>query len=119
MTGFVNFTNIVTNPRTQQEALEEVQSYFQAKQILKIYPVHAVIEKSFELLSSYNVTGQNVFDLYLVSTMLINNITFVLQIGRARGLTSTRCSSLVCYLHLPLPVMLYRPSTYHLQTDRN
>ena len=65
----------VGNPRTQSEALLEIEKYFRSKTILKIYPGPDIIERSLELLRRYEITRQEIFDLQLVATMLSNNVT--------------------------------------------
>lgn len=65
----------VSKPRTQKEALEEIEKYLSSKTILKIYPGPEVIETMINLLKKYKVTKQKIFDLQLVATMLSNNVT--------------------------------------------
>jgi predicted nucleic acid-binding protein len=65
----------VGNPRSQEEALTEVEKYFYSKNILKIYRGPNIIDKTLELLKQYKITKQGIFDLYLVATMLFNNVT--------------------------------------------
>lgn len=65
----------VNNPRTGEEALIEVEKYFYSKNIFKIYSGPGIIEKMLYLLRQYEVKRQEVFDLQLVATMLLNNVT--------------------------------------------
>ena len=65
----------VDNPRSQDEALIEMEKYFDSINILKIYPGPNIIEKTLDLLKTYKITRQGIFDLYLVATMLSNNVT--------------------------------------------
>jgi predicted nucleic acid-binding protein len=65
----------VSNPRTQMEALEELKKYFNAKRIVKIYPKISTGEIMIDLLSSYAIKKQEIFDLQLVATMLSNDVT--------------------------------------------
>jgi len=65
----------VHNPRTQKEAILEMEKYFHAKNILKIYPGPEITEKILDLLKRYEIARQEIFDLQLVATMLSNNIT--------------------------------------------
>ncbi len=65
----------VSNPRTQEEALSEMEKYLQSKNILKIYPGSEIIEKTIVLLKQHKTTRQDIFDLSLTATMLLNNIT--------------------------------------------
>jgi toxin-antitoxin system PIN domain toxin len=65
----------VGSPRSQEEALFEIEKYHRSKNILKIFPGPDVIEKTLDLLKRYNTTKQGIFDLHLVATMLSNNVT--------------------------------------------
>jgi predicted nucleic acid-binding protein len=65
----------VSKPRTQKEALEEIEKYLSSKTILKIYPGPEVIETMINLLKKYKLTKQKIFDLQLVATILSNNVT--------------------------------------------
>jgi predicted nucleic acid-binding protein len=65
----------VNNPRTHKEALLEMEKYYLAENILKIYAGPGIIEKTSDLLRRHKVTKQDIFDLQLVATMLLNNIT--------------------------------------------
>jgi len=65
----------VGSPRSQEEALLEIEKYHRSGNILKIFPGPDVVEKTLGLLKRYNTTKQGIFDLYLVATMLSNNIT--------------------------------------------
>jgi toxin-antitoxin system PIN domain toxin len=65
----------VGSPRSQNEALLEIEKYHRSRSILKIFPGPDVIEKTLDLLKRYSTTKQAVFDLYLVATMLSNNVT--------------------------------------------
>lgn len=64
----------VTNPCSQEEALAELEKYLNSDSILKIYPGSKIINKTIDLLKMYKVTRQEIFDLQLVATMLLNNI---------------------------------------------
>lgn len=46
----------VNNPRTQNEALLEMEKYFYSKNILKIYPGPEIIERTLDLLKRYDIT---------------------------------------------------------------
>ena len=67
----------VTNPTPAEEATAEIEKYFTAKNILKIYPGAEAMKKTIDLLKCYRVTKQNIFDLQLAATMLSNNVTRV------------------------------------------
>ena len=65
----------VGSPRSQEEALFEIDKYHRSRNILKIFPGPHVIEKTLDLLKrQYNTTKQGIFDLHLVATMLSNNV---------------------------------------------
>lgn len=64
----------VANPRSQEEAREEMEKYLNSERILKIYPGGKVIREILELLKRYKVTRQEIFDLQLVATMLLNGV---------------------------------------------
>lgn len=64
----------VNNPRTPAEARSEIKKYIQSKNILKIYPGPDIIKRILDLLTRYEVSKQEIFDLQLVATMLANNV---------------------------------------------
>ena len=65
----------VGSPRSQEEALLEIEKYHRSSNILKIFPGPQVIAKTLDLLKQYSTTRQAIFDLHLVATMLSNNVT--------------------------------------------
>ncbi|MBM4305217.1 MAG: PIN domain-containing protein [Deltaproteobacteria bacterium] len=65
----------VRNPISQREALLEMEKYYQAESILKIYPGPDIIQRILDLLARYDVSKQEIFDLQLIATMLSNNVT--------------------------------------------
>jgi toxin-antitoxin system PIN domain toxin len=65
----------VTTPREPEEAMVEVEKYLQAENILKILPGEEIIDKMRALFQTYKVKKQQIFDLQLVATMLLNDIT--------------------------------------------
>ncbi|MFA5805901.1 MAG: PIN domain-containing protein [Melioribacteraceae bacterium] len=71
----------VTNPKrlehpfSQEEAMREMEKYFQSKRILKIHPQPETMTIVFDFLKRYKVVRQEIFDLYIVATMLSNNVT--------------------------------------------
>ena len=67
----------VNNPRIHKEALLEIEKYLHTKNILKIYAGPGIIEKTIALLKQHKLTKQEVFDLQLVATMLLNNVTSI------------------------------------------
>lgn len=73
----------VNEPRTQKEAVLEIEKYFASINILKIYPGHDVMEKVLYLLKRYKITKQEIFDLQLVATMLSNNVTNIYTLNQS------------------------------------
>jgi predicted nucleic acid-binding protein len=66
----------VTTPRSPEEARAEVQKYMHADRLQKIYPNQATLEHTIELLQQHpQITRQEVFDLFLVATMMANGVT--------------------------------------------
>jgi len=64
----------VTTPITPAEAMAEVENYFRAEKILKIYPGADILARLIILFGKYEVKRQEIFDLQLVATMLSNDI---------------------------------------------
>jgi toxin-antitoxin system PIN domain toxin len=65
----------VTAPRSPEEARTEVEKYIHADRLQKIYPDQATLEHTIELLQQHpQVTRQEIFDLFLVATMMANGI---------------------------------------------
>jgi predicted nucleic acid-binding protein len=65
----------VANPIAPVDARAEIEKYLQSQNIRKIYQTAALMSKLRELIDKYRPTRQQIFDLQLVATMLINNIT--------------------------------------------
>jgi uncharacterized protein len=66
----------VTTPRSPEEARAEVEKYVRAVNIVKIYPDHTALERTIELLQHHpQVARQEIFDLFLVATMLASGVT--------------------------------------------
>jgi predicted nucleic acid-binding protein len=66
----------VSSPRSSEEARAEVEKYVRADNILKMYPDHMALEQTLELLPHHpQVARQEIFDLFLVATMLANGVT--------------------------------------------
>ena len=66
----------VTTPRSAEEARAEVEKYAHAANIPKIYPDSTALERTIQLLQHHpQVTRQEIFDLFLVATMLANGVT--------------------------------------------
>jgi hypothetical protein len=72
----------VDNPRTQEEALEEVKKYLQSGRIGKIYQESATGEVMLDLMKRYPIKRQEIFDLQLVATMLSNQVSRIYTFNR-------------------------------------
>ncbi|MFQ5740783.1 MAG: type II toxin-antitoxin system VapC family toxin [Acidobacteriota bacterium] len=62
----------VRNPLSPANALQEVQAYRQALKV--IYPSSAAMDRLKELIDRYPVKGQEIFDVFLVATMLEHGV---------------------------------------------
>jgi len=65
----------VTNPTSAKDAIAEIEKYLKVENISKIYPGHGIIEKTIDLMRRHKITKQKIFDLQLVATMLLNDVT--------------------------------------------
>jgi predicted nucleic acid-binding protein len=66
----------VATPRSPEEARAEVEKYVRADNMLKIYPDRAALEQTLGLMQQHpQLARQEIFDLFLVATMLANGIT--------------------------------------------
>ena len=65
----------VTNPIDPMAARVEIERYLQSQNIRKIYQTADLIPKLLELINQYPPTRQQIFDLQLIATMLVNDIT--------------------------------------------
>ena len=65
----------VTNPITPVAARVEIERYLQSQNIRKIYQTADLMPKLLELINKYPPTRQQIFDLQLIATMLVNDIT--------------------------------------------
>ena len=65
----------VINPISPAEARSEIAKYLASENIRKIYPTKGVLPKLLELIDKYQIARQQIFDLQLVATMLINGVT--------------------------------------------
>lgn len=72
----------VANPRTQEEAIAEIEKYLEEECLLKLYPGPDIIEVMLDLLRRYKIKKQEIFDLQLVATMLSNNIKRIYTFNR-------------------------------------
>ena len=65
----------VTNPIAPVDARVEIERYLQSQNIRKIYQNADLIPTLLKLIDKYPPTRQQIFDLQLIATMLVNNIT--------------------------------------------
>jgi predicted nucleic acid-binding protein len=74
------FYAIITDPRRVEqpvelkEAREVIGAYIRARNVPKIYPRKSNLKNTFELLSKYNITKQEIFDVVFVATLLDNGV---------------------------------------------
>lgn len=73
----------VTNPVSAEKAREEVEKYIKAKNILQIFSTEHTLVQLIELLKKYPVTQQEIFDLYLVATMLTSGVNRIYTYNEA------------------------------------
>ncbi len=85
----MEFFAIVTDPkrvakaRDRVDALREVEKYVRAKNVSVIYSQPQTFDQSLELLKEYPLTGQAIFDLQLVATMLSNGVRRIYTYNQA------------------------------------
>jgi len=73
----------VTQPRSPQEAREEMEKYFRAATIRKIYPGNDLVERMLTLLQQHpQITQQDIFDCTLVATMQTNGVRRIYTYNR-------------------------------------
>jgi toxin-antitoxin system PIN domain toxin len=66
----------VANPRSSADAREEMEKYLGTEAIGVIYPDQEILDRTLALLRQHpQVARQEIFDLYLVATMLCNGVT--------------------------------------------
>lgn len=73
----------VTNPTSAKEAIAEIEKYLKVENVSKIYPGHGIMEKTIDLVKRHEITKQKVFDLQLVATMLLNDVTRLYTFNQA------------------------------------
>ena len=65
----------VASPRSAEEARGEVAKYVHSPHIVTLHPSPDVLTRVIALLAAYpQVTRQNIFDLFIVATMLGNGV---------------------------------------------
>ena len=73
----------VTQPRSPQEAREEMEKYLHTPTIQKIYPGDDITFRVITLLQQYpQITRQDIFDALLVATMQTNGIRRIYTYNR-------------------------------------
>ena len=81
------FYAIITDPRRVEqpvelkEAREVIGAYIRARNVPKIYPRKSNLKNTFELLSKYNITKQEIFDVVFVATLLDNGVDGIITIN--------------------------------------
>lgn len=66
----------VTAPRSGEEARAELEKYIYSPRIVTLHPTHDVLTQVLVLLESHpQVTRQTIFDLFIVATMLGNQVS--------------------------------------------
>ncbi|HWP93380.1 MAG TPA: PIN domain-containing protein [Thermodesulfobacteriota bacterium] len=74
------FYSVITNARRVEKPLptgqarEIIETYIRAKNIPKIYPRKSNLRNVINLLSNYDIAGQDIFDLVFVATLLDNGV---------------------------------------------
>ena len=64
----------VSQPASPEDARTEIEKFYKAKHIEKIYPNDLTIKTVLDLLEQHRVKSHDIFDLYLAATMLSNRI---------------------------------------------
>ncbi len=64
----------IEKPLSTQDALQEIQSYWNSERLIKILPNEHTFMTVGMLIHRYNISGQHIHDAYLIGTMLDNNV---------------------------------------------
>lgn len=64
----------VTQPISTDQAVQEINKYLHAKEIIKIQPTPEATNITLSLLKKHQLKSQSIFDTYLVATMISNGI---------------------------------------------
>ena len=81
--NLTEFYAVITNPKCGAnpippvEARVEIGRYLQSQNMHKIYQTAGLMSKLLDLIDKYPPTRQQIFDLQLVATMLVNNVTHI------------------------------------------
>lgn len=73
--AIITSSNRVENPKSQKQALAELEKYLRADNIEKIYPGINFMDYLMDLLRRYKISRQEIFDAQLVAIMLSNGIS--------------------------------------------
>jgi predicted nucleic acid-binding protein len=110
------FYSIITNPKRVEKPLEPsrareiIETYMRAKNIPKIYPHKSNLRNVLNLLSKYEIVGQEMFDIVFVATLLDNGVEGIIT----RGGDPAKGKVCVCFnFHFSQPVTL-SPCTFIL-----
>ena len=83
------FFAVITDPRrvseshTPHEALAEIEKYCSTQGFVILPQSVAILPKWIELCRHHPVTGQGIFDLQIVATMLVHNIRTIYTFNKA------------------------------------
>ena len=75
------FYAVSTNPRrvsaplTVQEATDQIRRYAESEDLALIHPGPGIVGRALSLMENHPVSGSDIYDLYMVATMLENGIT--------------------------------------------
>ncbi len=73
----------VSSPCSSEEARAEVEKDVRAGNIRKLYPDHATLERTLELLQHHpHIARQEISDLFLVATMRASGVTRIYTYNR-------------------------------------
>lgn len=81
--NLTEFYAVVTSPKRVSVpisptcAIAEIEQYLRSGNIRKIYQTAFLLPKLLSLIKAYSPTRQQIFDLQLVATMLINGVTCI------------------------------------------
>jgi predicted nucleic acid-binding protein len=67
----------VQHPISCEQAVAEQRKYCESEHLHLLHPGPQIMERTFWLLAQYPVTGLRFYDMYLVATMLENDVTRV------------------------------------------
>lgn len=65
----------VSDPLTVQEATDQIRRYAESEDLALIHPGPGIVGRALSLMENHPVSGSDIYDLYMVATMLENGIT--------------------------------------------